>query len=53
VVATTARARETDREACLAAGMDDFLPKPIPAAALWGLLDRVAKALSVAPAPAR
>ena len=43
VVATTARAREADREACLAAGMDDFLSKPISAAGLWGVLDRVAK----------
>jgi PAS domain S-box-containing protein len=41
VVATTARARQADREACLAAGMDDFLAKPISAAALWSVLDRV------------
>jgi len=40
VVATTARARQADREACLAAGMDDFLAKPISAAALWSVLDR-------------
>jgi len=49
VVATTARARATDRESCLAAGMDGFLPKPISAAALWGVLDRVAKVVSSPP----
>jgi two-component system, sensor histidine kinase and response regulator len=53
VVATTARARETDREAWLAAGMDDFLSKPISAAALWGVLDRVAKVVSNASEPLR
>jgi CheY-like chemotaxis protein len=53
VVATTARARETDREACLAAGMDDFLSKPISAAALWGVLDRVAKVVFIPPEPLR
>ena len=51
VVATTARAGKEDREACLAAGMDDFLPKPISAPALWSVLDRVAKVVSIAPEP--
>ena len=49
VVATTGRAAEADREACLAAGMDNFLPKPISAAALWSVLDRVAKVVAIAP----
>jgi PAS domain S-box-containing protein len=46
VVALTARARTEDRERCLAAGMDDFLAKPIRAEALWSAVRRV-----TAPAP--
>jgi PAS domain S-box-containing protein len=41
VIAMTARSRKEDREACLAAGMDGFLPKPIHAVDLWAALDRV------------
>ncbi len=41
VVALTARSRKEDRERCLAAGMDDFLSKPIAAADLWATIDRV------------
>src|SRR5262249_30659902 len=43
VVAVTARAGQSEGEACLAAGMDDFLAKPVAAAALWAVLDRVVK----------
>ena len=41
VIATTARSRPEDREACLAAGMDDFLAKPISGAKLWAALEAV------------
>lgn len=40
VVAMTANAAEGDRERCLAAGMDDYLPKPITRDMLTGLLQR-------------
>jgi PAS domain S-box-containing protein len=41
VVALTARARKEDRDRCIAAGMDDFLAKPIQAASLWATIDQV------------
>jgi PAS domain S-box-containing protein len=41
IIALTARSSARDRERCLAAGMDEFLAKPIEAAALWATMKRL------------
>jgi PAS domain S-box-containing protein len=51
IVALTAHALRGDRERCLAAGMTDYLAKPVELRALEGVLARLAEGPAEKPAP--
>ncbi|MEH6578430.1 MAG: response regulator [Amphritea sp.] len=47
IIAMTANAMKGDREQCLAAGMDDYIPKPIRSQQLYDTIEQVVPAVAV------
>lgn len=52
IIAMTANAMKGDREKCIAAGMDDYVAKPVHSKDLFSVLEKYGKAVADVPAPA-